>query len=172
MQVRQLAYYVPDIDQAAREHSRIFGSGPFFTFPHVPLVSSVHRGVERAFDHSSAYGQWGDLMVEFVALHSDAPSAISDVFPKGSGRYGLHHAAIWVEDLDAAITEYEARGIPLAQYSVTAFGTAFAFLDATASLGHMIELYARDEGLESFYAMVRDAARGWDGSDPVRPLEL
>jgi len=172
VQVRQLAYYVPDIDHAAREHSRIFGSGPFFTFPHVPLTSSVHRGVERAFDHSSAYGQWGDLMVEFVALHSDAPSAISDVFPKGSERYGLHHAAIWVADLDGAIADYEARGMPLAQYSLTAFGTAFAFLDATASLGHMIELYARSEGLENFYAMVRDAARGGDGSDPMRPLEL
>jgi len=50
--------------------------------------------------------------------------------------------------------------------------TAFAFLDATASLGHMIELYAREEGLENFYAMVRDAAKGWDGADPVRPLEI
>lgn len=172
MQVRQLAYYVPDIEQAARAHSQFFGSGPFFILRHVPLRSSVHRGVARDFDHSSAYGQWGAFMVEFVELHSTDPSAISDVFPSDSGRYGLHHAAIWVDDLDRAIADYEDRGMPLAQLSVTSFDTAFAFVDATASLGHMIELYERSEGLESFYAMIRDAADGWDGHDPLRALEM
>lgn len=172
MQVRQLAYYVSDIEAAALAHHQTFGSGPFFTFPHVPLTSSVHRGVERAFDHSSAYGQLGDVMVEFVALHSAEPNAIWDVFPPESGRYGLHHTAIWVEDLDAAISEFDAQGMALAQLSHTAFGTSFAFIDATVSLGHMIELYEADDGLKSFYAMVRDAAQGWDGTDPVRPLEI
>ena len=165
-----MAYFVPDIEAAARAHSAAFGSGPFFTFAHVPLTRSVHRGQERPFDHSSAYGQWGDVMVEFVQQHNDDPSACHDLYPAGSGRYGLHHTAIWVDDLTAAIAEFEARGMPLAQLSTTAFGTDFAFVDASQSLGHMIELYEGDDNLRGFYAMVRDAAQDWDGSAVIREL--
>lgn len=168
--VRQLAYYVPDMEAAARAHSAAFSSGPYLVFRHVPLTSSLHRGVERAFDHSSAYGQWGEVMVEFVELHSDEPSAISDLFPAGSGRYGLHHTAIMVEDLATAIACFEADGMPLAQLSKTAVGTEFAFIDASARLGHMIELYEASEGLSGFYDMVRAAAQGWDGSEVIREL--
>jgi catechol 2,3-dioxygenase-like lactoylglutathione lyase family enzyme len=169
--VRQLAYFVPDIEAAAREHSRAFGSGPFFTFNHVPLTQSMHRGVERPFDHSSAYGQWGDVMVEFVQQHNPDPSACHDLYPVGSGHFGLHHTAVWVDDLHVAIARFESAGMPLAQISTTAFGTEFAFVDASQSLGHMIELYEGNEGLRSFYAMVRDAAQGWDGSNVIRLLE-
>ncbi len=168
--VRQLAYFVPDIDVAARKHSAVFGSGPYFTLRHVPLTSSVHRGVERPFDHSSAYGQWGDVMVEFLQQHNNDPSACHDLYPARSGQYGLHHTAVWVEDLHAAIARFDADGMPLAQLSTTSFGTEFAFADASDSLGHMIELYEGNENLRGFYAMVRDAARDWDGSDPIRDL--
>jgi hypothetical protein len=34
-----------------------------------------------------------------------------------------------------------------------------------------IEIHADNEGLRDFFAMVRDAAEGWDGSDPLRPVE-
>ncbi|MEL7190491.1 MAG: VOC family protein [Pseudomonadota bacterium] len=168
--IRQLAYYVPDIDAAARAHSKTFGSGPFFVLRNIQLSSTLHRGVDRDWVHSSAYGQWGDVMIEFVTQHSAGPSAITDVFPAGSGRYGLHHTACFVDDLDVAIAEYEAQGMPLAQISQSDSGMRFAFVDATASLGHMIELYAAGSGIEEFYDMVRGASEGWNGSDPVREL--
>lgn len=168
--VRQLAYYVPDIDAAAKAHSAAFGSGPYFTMRHIPLSSSVHRGVERAFDHSSAYGQWGEVMVEFVEVHSDETSAFSDLFPPGSGRYGLHHTAVMVKHLASAIAHFEAQDMALAQLSETTTGTCFAFMDASASLGHMIELYEASEVLTGFYDMVRAAAEQWDGSEVIREL--
>jgi len=168
--VRQLAYYVPDIETAARAHSAAFGSGPYFAFRHVPLTRSVHRGSQRVFDHSSLYGQWGDMMLEFVEVHSTDPSAFSDVFPTGSGRHGLHHTAVMVDHLDSAIERFAAQAMPLAQLSETTTGTRFAFVDATATLGHMIELYEASEGLVGFYDMVRTAAKDWDGSDVIREL--
>lgn len=168
--VRQIAWFVPDIDAAARQHSGAFGSGPFFAFRHVPLARSTHRGVEQVFDHSSAYGQWGEVMVEFVQQHNDAPSACHDLFPRGSGRFGLHHMAVFVDDLDQAIADFAMRDMPLAQLSEVDSGTRFAFVDASATLGHMIELYEPSEQLLGFYAMVREAAEGWDGSEPLREL--
>jgi hypothetical protein len=168
--VRQIAWFVPDIEAAARAHSAAFGSGPFFTFKHVPLSWSEHRGARVNHDHSSAYGQWGEIMVEFVMQHGDDPSAFHDMFPHGSGAQGLHHMALWVDDLDAAIADFAGQGMPLAQLSETSTGTRYAFVDATATLGHMLELYEPTEQLTGFYAMVRDAAQGWDGSELIRKL--
>ncbi|MBA4007199.1 MAG: hypothetical protein C0486_00245 [Erythrobacter sp.] len=168
--VRQLAYKVNDLEAAAAAHHRRFGSGPFFVLRHVALASSVHRGVERAFDHSSAYGQWGGVMVELVVQHNPDDSALHEMFPYGSGAEGLHHAALFVDDLEAEIARFAAEGAPLAQLSVTSGGTAFAFVDTRSSLGHMLELYEPTAQLTGFYDFVADAAKGWDGREPVREL--
>lgn len=168
--VRQLAYKVNDLESAAKAHNARFGSGPFFVARHVALVSSQHRGVEQPFDHSSAYGQWGGVMVELVVQHNPDPSALHDMFAWGTPSEGLHHAALFVDDLAAMIGQFGAQGAPLVQLSVTTGGTAFAFVDTTGSLGHMLELYEPSEQLSGFYAMVAKAARGWDGRDLIRDL--
>lgn len=168
--VRQLAYKVNDLAAAAAAHHRAFGSGPFFVLPHIALASSVHRGVERPFDHSSAYGQWGSVMVELVVQHNPDDSGLHEMYPYGSGREGLHHAALFVDNLEAAIARFEAQGLPLVQRMVTATGTAFVYIDARSTLGHMLELYEPTPQLTGFYAMVAAAARDWDGSDLLRVL--
>lgn len=168
--VRQLAYKVNDLEAAAAAHHRQFGSGPFFVLRHVALASSQHRGVERAFDHSSAYGQWGAVMVELVVQHNADDSALHDMFPYGSRAEGLHHAALFVDDLDTEIARCAAEGAVLAQLSVTAGGTAFAFVDTRDSLGHMLELYEPTAQLTGFYDFVAEAAKGWDGRDLLREL--
>ncbi|TAD85425.1 MAG: hypothetical protein EAY70_00710 [Sphingomonadales bacterium] len=168
--VRQLAYKVNDLAAAAAAHHRTFGSGPFFVLRHVALASSQHRGTPRPFDHSSAYGQWGSVMVELVVQHNPDDSALHEMFPHGSGREGLHHAALFVDDLDAAIARFASEGAPLAQLSVTEGGTAFAFIDTRASLGHMLELYEPTPQLTGFYDFVAEAAKGWDGRELIREL--
>jgi Glyoxalase/Bleomycin resistance protein/Dioxygenase superfamily len=168
--VRQLAYKVNDLEAAAQAHHRRFGSGPFFVLRHVALSSSLHRDVERPFDHSSAYGQWGDKMIELVVQHNPDPSALHEMFPYGSGIEGLHHAALFVDDLEGEIARFQSEGAPLAQLSVTEGGTAFAFVDTRESLGHMLELYEPTPQLAGFYDFVADAAKGWDGRNVVQEL--
>lgn len=168
--MKQIAWFVPDIVAAARAHHATFGSGPYFVLEHVPLAWSEHRGAKVMHDHSSAYGQWGEVMVEFVMQHGEDPSAFHDLYPCGSGSWGLHHMAIWVDDLDRAIADFGIKEMPLAQLSRTATGTRYAFVDARQSFGHMFELYEPSDQLTGFYAMVREAAHGWDGSDLIRKL--
>lgn len=170
LQVRQVAYFVPDIEHAALAHHAAFGSGPYFLGRHVPLAWSEYRGTPVTHDHSSAYGQWGDVMVEFVEQHGDDPSTFHDMFPVGSGRYGMHHTAVFVDALDEAVAHFGVQGSGLCQLSETTTGTRYAFVDATATLGHMVELYEPSPGLRGFYRMVAEAAAGWDGNDPLREL--
>jgi hypothetical protein len=73
-----------------------------------------------------------------------------------------------VDDLPTAYAHFDAAGIPLATRSMTRTGTEFSFLDATAKLGHFIEVYERSESLLGFYEFIRSQATDWDGREPVR----
>lgn len=164
----QIAYAVPDAMVAGQQWAERFGAGPFFVRPHIPVTGVIYRGAPSTFDHSSAYGQWGDLMVELVQDHGTEPSIVRERYAPHES--GLHHVAYMVSDLDAAIAELGGHGFPLAMDAVANGTTRFCFVDAVASLGHMIELYAGSDRLRGFYTMVREASVGWDGSEPVRVL--
>jgi hypothetical protein len=164
----QIAYAVRDARAAAARWAERDGAGPFFVNEHIPVTKVRYRGGPGSFDHTSAYGQWGDVMVELVQDHTVGPSAVRDVV--GEGGEGLHHLAFFVDDLTVAQATLTARGWPEAMRAETASGAVFVFHDATAELGHMIELYVGSRGLRGFYGMVADAAKGWDGSDPVRTI--
>lgn len=169
--VRQIAYFVPDARAAALAHAADFGSGPFFLAEHIPLSLSRHRGVDRPLDHSSAYGQWGPVMIEFVQQNNAGPSVFRDRFP-GPADQGLHHLAVFVPSVPAAVAEHEAAGREAALYAEMIDGFPFAMIDLVASHGHYLELYEPRPGLLKFYKMVADAARDWDGADPVRTIRL
>lgn len=156
---RQIAYFVPDVRAAAAAHRATFGSGPFLVIDHVPTPIVRHRGRPAALDHGSAYGQWGEVMVEFVQQHDAGPSAFHDMYPRGSGRFGMHHVALFVDDLTAAIDRFGAGGDECALYAETGT-TAFAMIDTVRHYGHMIELYEPSRVLLDFYARVRAMADG------------
>ena len=164
----QLAYHVPDPEAAAERFAREFGWGPFFLMEHIPLERSLYRGRPEPFDHSSAYGQAGDLMVELITQHDDRPSALRDMY--GRNETGIHHAAYFVPDLTAALDEFRRRGLGIALDARTSTGVDFAMVDASALLGHMLEFYEPGDDLRRFYAYVRKSADGWDGTRPLRRL--
>ncbi len=170
--VRQIAYFVPDVRIAALSHHQQFGSGPFFVADNIPLRLSRYRGVEQALDHSSAYGQWGPVMVEFVQQNNPGPSVFHDMYPENSGRSGLHHVALFVEDVVAEMARFEKAGHETALYAEMTDGFAFAMIDMVATLGHMVELYAPVQALTGFYAMVAKAAVDFNGADPIRTIRL
>lgn len=112
------------------------------------------------------------MMIEFVQQNNAGPSAMRDLFPEGSGRYGLHHTAHWVDDVDAEAQRLAAEGVPLAQRAVMTDGLIFAFVDASKPYGHMLELYSPVPALADFYAMVADAASSWQGGDILTTISM
>lgn len=169
---RQIAYFVEDVRAAAVRHRALFGSGPYFVADRIPLHDCRHRGEPAELDHGSAYGQWGELMIEFVQQNNAGPSAFRDMYPAGSGREGLHHVALFVDDVDAAIARYAAQGYPCALRARTGTGLVFAMIDTVAAYGHMLELYSPTAGLIDFYAMIAGAARDGIGDAPIRSIRM
>ena len=164
----QVAYFVDDIAQTAEKMFSTFGAGPFYVLRNIELSRGIHRGEDCPFVHSSAYGQWGDVMMELVQQESDGPSPFRDLYARGET--GLHHLATIVEDQQEAYAEYQAAGFEIATIAVTSGGTEFAFIDAIDTLGHFIEVYEESDGLRAFYDMVRAASMGWQGHDLIREL--
>jgi catechol 2,3-dioxygenase-like lactoylglutathione lyase family enzyme len=162
----QIAYHVPDPERAAHDYARAFGWGPFILFEHIPLAGCLYRGTKTPFDHSSAYGQAGELMIELITQHDDSPSVLRDLY--AADEIGVHHVAHFVPSLSEALERARACGTPIALEACTATGTRFAMLDTSRELGHMIELYEGAGDLLKFYRHVRRAAEGWDGSEPLR----
>lgn len=158
----QIAYATDDVHTAARRWVGR-GVGPFFVLEHIALTAVEIDGRAGTFDHSSAYAQWGPMMVELICQHDPGPDP---VVPSS----GIHHVASFVDDFDAAGDALIRDGFERRLLAHTSGGQAFAFHDARSTLGHLLEIYERTDRLAGFYDMVRDAAADWNGNDPIRTL--
>ena len=145
----QIAYAVADVHAAVEHWQHQYGAGPFVVREHIQLDSVRIERRAGVFDHSSAYGQWGDVMVELVQQHTA---------PVGQP-VGLHHMAFFVDDLQAAQERLIAAGLAELLFARVAGGTtAFAFHDARHELGHLVEIYEGTPRLREFYAHIRSLA--------------
>ncbi len=170
----QIAYAVRDIEQAVETWVRVHGAGPFLVLRHIPVHDVVYRGRPATFDHSSAYGQLGDVMIELVLDHTDGPSPVNGLL--GADGEGLHHMAYLVDDTARTRAALAAMGWPEVFRASTGGGQFYFHESGPArtggrpATGHLIELYEPDEGVRAFYRTVADAARDWDGREPLREL--
>lgn len=168
----QIAYFVPDVRQAALQHSKMFGSGPFFVADHITFSECSYRGAPTDWDHTSAFGQWGDIMVEFMQQNKPGASVLHDVFPEQSGRNGVHHMAYFVDDPAGRAAELEKAGFQTALRGKLTNGIEVFMVDTIRSYGHMLELYEPSETILSVYEFIRTASVDFDGNDPVRSISL
>jgi hypothetical protein len=158
----QIAYAVDDVVSAAATWVER-GIGPFFVRQHIEVVNARLRGRPGVFDHSSAFAQWGEVMIELIHQHDGGIDPIV-------GSSGIHHVAHFIDDFSAASTMLRDSGRPEVLYGETSTGMPFAFHDGLDERGHLIEIYERTPALARFYDMLRAAATNWDGSDPIRRL--
>jgi methylmalonyl-CoA/ethylmalonyl-CoA epimerase len=164
------AYVVDDIEATVNHLVGQLGAGPFFLIENVPVADVLSRGEPAEFVHNSAFGYCGGGAIELMEPISLAPGRVEDRF--SGPRPRIHHVAYVVPPTEVADLRgaLDARG--LEQYLSSRLGEVETTLhDASAVLGHDIEIHADNEGLRDFFGMVGGAAQGWDGSEPLRPVE-
>jgi hypothetical protein len=166
--VMQIAFVPADFDAALRHWTETMGVGPFFRLDHVQLLNTRHEGEPVEIDFSIAISYWGDLQVELVQQHNDAPSIYKRW--RDEGRDGLHHVCIVVDDLAEARAVCAAAGARVAQEAEVAGGGAVIYVDTGAGPGGLVEIIQLPQSTLDGFAWMREQCRQWDGSDPVRPL--
>lgn len=166
-EIMQLAYVPADFD-AALDHWLKVGAGPFFALDHVQLEDVRYRGQSAEIDFSMMLGYWGDLQIELIRQHNDSPSIYKAW--REAGHEGLHHVCILVDDMAVARAACQAAGASVEQEGKVAGGGEVIYIDTGGGPGTMVEILKPGPGSRDFFAMMREAHRGWDGSDPVRRL--
>ncbi|WP_298193761.1 hypothetical protein [Novosphingobium sp.] len=77
--------------------------------------------------------------------------------------------AVFCEDYEGTRDRYVAAGMPVASEFVVSFGAQICYIDARATMGHMIELYPESEIIRGMYARARHEAETWDGKQLIIP---
>lgn len=163
-EVVQVAYVVDDIWRGAETWHRLTGAGPFFVREHIPIeTATTADGQPAVFDHSSACGQWGDVMIELVTHHDLGPDVMASAMRRPPG---VHHVAWFVDDLDEERHRLETLGGTTVLEAATG-DIRFGFFEVPG-MGHLVECYQPNDYLRELYDAVRHAAQRWDGSRPVR----
>lgn len=157
----QISYYVEDLESAARAHSALFGSGPFFYMDPMTLEDVNYRGQKIDLKMQTAFGQFGSLQIELVQVMSE-PNPYSEL-----GYYGFHHFSNWVEDFEEALQEFARAGFePL--FSMESGGLRVAYIDCMKQWGHCVEIH--EPSIKPFWEMIQEASVDWDGKDIWRQM--
>jgi glyoxalase/bleomycin resistance protein/dioxygenase superfamily protein len=126
-----------------------------------------HRGVDSAMEMSVAVANSGDIQIELIQPRNDAPSAYKEFL--NAGREGMQHVAYWTTDFQGLYDRAIALGYKVAQEgSIGGEQGRFAYLDTEHDQGTVIEISDVSGPKGQFFAYIREVAKDWDGSDPIR----
>jgi len=165
--VSQLAYFPVDFDAALRHWTQVVGVGPFFLLNDVRLEDMRYRGKPTDAVFSMALGYWGDMQIELIRCESDAPSLYRGEY---AVRDSLHHVCVFVDDMTAARAACAKAGAEVLMEGKVGNDGEVIYVDPGPGPGHVIEFLRPMSDSGGLFAMMRDAACTWDGTDPVRIL--
>ena len=166
--VRQLGYFVKDLDEALKYWTEVLKVGPFFKMEHLALENQVYRGNPGNVDLTIALGNSGSVQIELIQQINDAPSVYKEFVDAGRG--GLHHFGIMPEDYQSTRQQYIDHGHE-AVFECTLAGAPLVYFDTLDTLGHYTELWDNNDFYKDLFMEIENAAKDWDGKDPVRTLE-
>ncbi len=164
--VRQMGYVVRDV-RGAMEQWVGNGVGPWFYFDRVKVDYFRHRGVDSPLEVSIALANSGDVQIELIQQRNDAPSMYREFLD--AGREGLQHVAYWTTDYQALYDRALELGYKVGQEGCIGGPQGrFAYLDTEHHPGTVIEISDVSGRKGEAFALIRQAALDWDGSDPIR----
>ena len=164
--VVQFAYTTSDIRQGMRDYTARLGIGPWFlTGPFSPKLAR-YRGQPTDISLSLAVGFAGHVMVELIEQHNDVPSVYRETVSRRG--HGFHHWGICSADFDADLARYSASGYQEVFSDISPRGVRIVYVEGPGELPGMIQIIESTPQLQDIYLSYYEAARNWDGSDPIR----
>lgn len=170
----QLAYIVRagGLNAALDFWVDVMGAGPFFRGV-FPLKDQIHKGKPTDQQAEVACGYHGDIQIELIEPHNDAPGPYNDFLaqhdhvPVG-GLY--HHVMVEQGDYDASVARLLAGGCKEAFSARNEMDERICYLEAKDATGGYIEVI-ESTMWPPVCAAMRAARESWDGSEPVRSFE-
>jgi len=164
-EIIQIAYLPSNFDATLKYWTQTVGVGPFFLLENVQLGEMKYRGAPSDAVFSIAIGYWGDIQIELIRAENDAPSIYTGEY---AVKDQMHHVCIFVDSIAEARAACKAVGAEILVEGKVGDTGEVIYVDAGGGPGHVIELLQPMEGSEGLFQMMKDAARDWDGRDPLR----
>lgn len=150
MSPHHVGYVVEDLPAAIERWTRDFGAGPFHTLAHIEFDEVTFEGVPAVYDHSSAFGAWGPILVELTLVHDAQPDGLAAALaPPGQ----LGHVGFLAEELDAEVQRLQGLGMHV--FHTGHSGPVRAAWLSGGPFGHPVEVLQRVPELLRFYASLR-----------------
>lgn len=167
--VMQNGFVVTDLGKAIEHWTRVMHVGPFFLFERIAFAECWYRGrAATDIDLSVAIAYWGDVQIELIQQHNDVPSIYTDFTSRGLT--GLQHMGVITDSVERDLARLATEGVQPLQHGRTAAGMRFAYVSTDFHPGGMVELIEAGPKGVAFFEKMREAARTWDGTRPVRPV--
>lgn len=155
--VRQLGHVVADVDQAI-EGWLEQGVGPWMIMRRVPL-NAVYQGQPSKPIIDVALSYQGELQIELIRQHNDAPSPYRETIQ--TGNYGLHHQACLCDDIDSDVERALNRGLKMV-CDIHMMGSRYVYLQQGEQF---VELLPNDLTMRGMFHFGMRACNRWQGRD-------
>jgi len=150
--IHHVGYVVDDLEAGIVRFTHDFGAGPFAVMEHIAFDEVTFEGEPAVYDHSSAFGKWGPIIVELTKVHDAQPAGLLGALTKPG--HGIGHVAWLAEDLAAETARLEAAGLRPFHTGRTGPVSAVWF-DGGDLFGHPVEVLQWCDELRDFYASLR-----------------
>lgn len=166
--VTQNGYVVRDIAAALRHWIEVIGVGPWFYVEHAPIEDFRYKGEPSPVDVSIALANSGTLQIELIQQRNEAPSMYRDFLT--AGHEGLQHIAYWTTTFDVDLDRILKAGYCIGQSGHVGTPGRFVYLLTEAHPGTVVELSEISGPKGRMFRRIAEAARQWDGTDPIRTM--
>jgi len=166
-----MGYVVHDIESAMHNWTSTLHIGPFYYVERMPIIDLCYRGKRHLPQASIALACSGSLQIELIQPRDLTSSSYLDFLT--AGFEGLHHIGFFTEYYDLDLQRAAEAGLQVEQSAVV--GDPVGKSTCFASHGHsgtMLNLVALNPGNRDLFQMIQSEAERWDGSGPVRHIDL
>jgi hypothetical protein len=164
----QMAYVVTDIQASIRHWIDDLRVGPWFLIDHFTGRDPVYRGGPSQADVTIAMAFAGHMLIELIQPNDEHPSVYRELLDRSGP--GFHHFGIASDDIDRDVAGLEAKGYVLAFRAGVPTGGEVAYMDGGSDKPGFVEFIQATAGMDETFTRFWQASRGWDGSDPIRPM--
>lgn len=167
-EIKQIGYLTNDIENAMQAWVKKSGVGPFTWYRNVRL-KSVYKGEPSTIMMDVGIAFRGNQQIELIQQTNEAPSPYLEFFQQG--RMGMHHIAYGSRDMDADIQKARDAGFEII-CTIDAMIGRYAYFQDPAMPENFFEFLAVTDDLEKYWQQSMEEARSWDGSKPIRVIDL
>lgn len=165
-EMRQIGIVVRDIEKAMHHWVEVCGVGPWFYAERLAVTNFRYKGVLQPTPHLSiALANSGDIQLELIQQRCSTPSLYWDFL--NAGHEGGQHWSSWPVNYHEIREKALASGWHAGQEGDSPRGPFIYFLEE-GHPGTIIEMAEATPTRMRIFDQVREAAKNWDGKDPIR----